>query len=235
MSAKKSRKLRALTMTQKRLIVRPPASALLGGQRGRGGADAGRDSQEVHVVAPSRIGSGWGVMKMASRPTTIARTPSPSANAARMIARPRIWPAASGLRPIAARGHAGQDADADAGADDAEGGEAGAEVLHCVVSPLLSPAGRPGPVGPKGMVAGPVRRRPGDRRAAGRVRRGRLPRRARPPRGGGSPPPTRVNMRVRTLKISACTVVSSSSRPYIAIGMMPIVSAVMTPSATSPP
>ena len=40
-------------------------------------------------------------MKIASRPTTMARTPSPSANAARMIAMPRIWPAASGLRPIA--------------------------------------------------------------------------------------------------------------------------------------
>src|SRR6478735_7378167 len=41
-------------------------------------------------------------MKIASRPTTIASTPRPSANAARMIARPRICPAASGLRPIAA-------------------------------------------------------------------------------------------------------------------------------------
>src|SRR4051794_11339725 len=40
-------------------------------------------------------------MKMASRPTTMARTPRPSANAARMIAMPRIWPAASGFRPIA--------------------------------------------------------------------------------------------------------------------------------------
>src|SRR6266446_1550713 len=40
-------------------------------------------------------------MKIASRPTTIARTPRPSANAARMIAMPRIWPAASGLRPMA--------------------------------------------------------------------------------------------------------------------------------------
>src|SRR5258705_10202694 len=40
-------------------------------------------------------------MKIARRPTTIARTPRPSANAARMIAIPRIWPAASGLRPIA--------------------------------------------------------------------------------------------------------------------------------------
>src|SRR5262245_13350535 len=40
-------------------------------------------------------------MKIASRPTTIARTPRPSANAARMIAMPRIWPAASGFRPIA--------------------------------------------------------------------------------------------------------------------------------------
>src|SRR6266478_4948677 len=40
-------------------------------------------------------------MKIASRPTTIARTPRPSANAARMIAMPRICPAASGLRPIA--------------------------------------------------------------------------------------------------------------------------------------
>src|SRR5690242_8479428 len=40
-------------------------------------------------------------MKIASRPTTIARTPSPSAKAARMIARPRTWPAASGFRPIA--------------------------------------------------------------------------------------------------------------------------------------
>src|SRR2546423_12454695 len=40
-------------------------------------------------------------MKMASRPTTIASTPRPSANAARMIASPRIWPAASGFRPMA--------------------------------------------------------------------------------------------------------------------------------------
>src|SRR5690349_11036936 len=40
-------------------------------------------------------------MKIASRPTTIARTPRPSAKAARMIAMPRIWPAASGFRPIA--------------------------------------------------------------------------------------------------------------------------------------
>src|SRR6187402_3155248 len=36
-----------------------------------------------------------------SRPTTTARTPRPSANAARMMARPRIWPAASGFRPMA--------------------------------------------------------------------------------------------------------------------------------------
>src|SRR4029077_15465545 len=43
-----------------------------------------------------------GLMKIASRPTTTARTPRPSANAARMIARPRISPAASGLRPMAA-------------------------------------------------------------------------------------------------------------------------------------
>src|SRR4029077_14846811 len=43
-----------------------------------------------------------GLMKIASRATTTARTPRPSANAARMIARPRISPAASGLRPIAA-------------------------------------------------------------------------------------------------------------------------------------
>src|ERR1051326_552878 len=40
-------------------------------------------------------------MKMARMPTTIARTPRPSAKPARMIARPRIWPAASGLRPMA--------------------------------------------------------------------------------------------------------------------------------------
>src|SRR5262249_25622371 len=54
------------------------------------------------VGAPIRTGYALGpVMKIASRPTTIARTPRPSANAARMIARPRIWPAASGLRPIA--------------------------------------------------------------------------------------------------------------------------------------
>src|SRR3954469_25001808 len=40
-------------------------------------------------------------MKIVSRPTTMASTPSPSAKPARMIARPRIWPAASGLRPMA--------------------------------------------------------------------------------------------------------------------------------------
>src|SRR4051812_4644097 len=40
-------------------------------------------------------------MKIVSRPTTIASTPSPSAKPARMMARPRIWPAASGLRPMA--------------------------------------------------------------------------------------------------------------------------------------
>src|SRR6185503_6468975 len=40
-------------------------------------------------------------MKIASRPTTIARTPRPSAKAARMMARPRTWPAASGFRPMA--------------------------------------------------------------------------------------------------------------------------------------
>src|SRR4051794_32136847 len=40
-------------------------------------------------------------MKIVSKPTTIARTPRPSAKPARMIARPRIWPPASGLRPIA--------------------------------------------------------------------------------------------------------------------------------------
>ena len=71
-------------------------------------------------------------MKMASRPTTTASTPRPSANAARMMARPRIWAAASGLRPMARGGHARQDADADARSDDAEGGETCAEVLHVV-------------------------------------------------------------------------------------------------------
>ena len=57
----------------------------------------------------------------------MASTPRPSAKAARMMARPRIC--SDGIRVAAdgARGHAGQDADADAGADDAEGGEACAD------------------------------------------------------------------------------------------------------------
>src|ERR1035437_7701540 len=41
------------------------------------------------------------LMKIARSPTTTARTPSPSANAARMMARPRICEAASGFRLIA--------------------------------------------------------------------------------------------------------------------------------------
>ena len=92
------------------------------------------------MVTPCR--SGY-LMKIASRPTTIARTPRPSANAARMIAMPRIWPAASGLRPIAVADEAAEDADADAGADDAEGGETGADVLHVVTSSYF-PGDAPG-------------------------------------------------------------------------------------------
>ena len=68
-------------------------------------------------------------------PTTTARTPRPSANAAPMMKVARIWAAASGLRPIALRRHAGQDPDADAGADDAEGREAGSDVSMCVDPP----------------------------------------------------------------------------------------------------
>ena len=67
---------------------------------------------------------------------------------------------------------------------------------------------------------------------------GRWARRTRaawaPPRGGPRSR-ARVNMRVRTLKMSAWTKLSRTSRPTSATGMMAIVSAVMTPSATSPP
>ena len=87
------------------------------------------------------------LMKIASRPTTIARTPRPSANAARMIAMPRIWPAASGFRPIAVAESPAEDADADAGADDPECGETGADVLHSRLPPT-SRAGCPGSFGP---------------------------------------------------------------------------------------
>ena len=57
----------------------------------------------------------------------MASTPRPSAKAARMMARPRIW--AGGVRVAAdgAGGEPAEDADADAGADDAERGEACAE------------------------------------------------------------------------------------------------------------
>src|ERR1035437_6257576 len=88
-SARKNMKLRAATMTQKKLIERPEASAA--------GAVAAAAARKFTVRAPSTAT----YLKRASRPTTIARTPRPSAQPARMIARPRIWPAASGLRPIA--------------------------------------------------------------------------------------------------------------------------------------
>ena len=88
--------------------------------------------------------AGW--MKIASRPTTIASTPRPSANAARMIARPRIWPAASGLRPIALARHAGEDADADAGADDARGRRGRRRGIPWCVTSSFCPGASPGDV-----------------------------------------------------------------------------------------
>ena len=195
---------------------------------------AGRERPGGPRRAPSVRLAGY-LMKMARRPTTTARTPRPSANAARMIAgrgsgRPR-----RGCGRSRCVGHAGQDADADAGADDAEGREAGAEVLHGVASP---PPARPSTGRWWDRLDGPaaVRRRPGGRRRcwAGVRRGGFLAQRGPPPASWPSIA-ARVNMRVRTLKMSAWTKLSRSSRPMSATGMIAMVRAVMTPSATSPP
>jgi hypothetical protein len=66
-----------------------------------------------------------------------------------------------GLRPMPGR-QAAEDADADAGADDPEGGESGADVLH-VVSSSYSPGLRPGSSGtvvgaPSGASVGGLER-----------------------------------------------------------------------------
>src|SRR3954469_2857385 len=97
--AKNTMKFSALTITQNRLTwnsAGSPSAVTCAATRPRSDATARTST----IVSPSGTGyAGW--MKIASRPTTIASTPSPSANAARMIAMPRIWPAASGFRPIA--------------------------------------------------------------------------------------------------------------------------------------
>ena len=116
------------TRIQKRLMVSPPLLRRLP-RRSRDWRCAGQ--RLARARTSTAAGSAGYSMKIASRPTTIASTPRPSANAARMIARPRIWLGGVGVAADGAGGHAGQDADADAGADDAEGGEACADGAPC--------------------------------------------------------------------------------------------------------
>ena len=62
-------------------------------------------------------------------PSTIARTPRPSANAAPMMKTPRTAPAASGLRPIALAAAA-----AKGRPNDAEGRDARLKLIHLLTS-----------------------------------------------------------------------------------------------------
>ena len=129
-----------------------------------------------------------------------------------------------GVAADRAGGQAGEDADADARADDAEGRE-GADVFHVPCS-LRGPGLVPGAWSRGRVVSAPPLRRRGSVASADSAA------------SCSSPWPsiaTSVNMRVRVAKISAWTRLSSTSRASIAMGMIARVRAVSTPSATSPP
>ena len=83
------------------------------------------------------------LMKIARMPTTIASTPSPSANAAPRSQVARIERRGLRVATDRGRGEAGHDAEADAGADDPEGRETCAEMFHLCCSSLVPGAGAP--------------------------------------------------------------------------------------------
>ena len=99
--------------------------AFLCGGQGDLAGDLTDEGEDVHG---RRLEPSLRWMKIASRPTTTARTPRPFGE--RREDDREAADLAGGIRVAADRAarHAGEDADADAGADHAEGREAGAEV-----------------------------------------------------------------------------------------------------------